>query len=130
MPSLADSLDELMTRHRRLLVTLFWLAMAFAMIMALLPKPPPIPGQPTDKIQHIVAFAVLTILSFPAYPAVGWYIRFGWLALCGAAIELGQMIPALGRSADAIDWLADSAAVAITIGMTILLDRLIRVCPG
>lgn len=127
---LADKLDDVIARHRHLLVMLFWLAMAFALVMALLPKPPPIPGQPTDKIQHIVAFAMLTILSFPAYPATRWFVRFGGLTLFGAGIELGQMIPALGRSADAIDWLADSAAVAITIGVTILLDQLIRARSG
>lgn len=124
--ALAVRLDTLFAAHRGKLILLFWVAMAFALVMALLPKPPPIPGQPTDKIQHIAAFAVLTILSVPAYPAWRWMTRFGWLALFGALIEVGQMIPALGRSADVADWLADSAAILITMGITALLDRWLR----
>lgn len=108
------------------MLLLFWLALTVALVMALLPKPPPLPGEPTDKVQHILAFAVLTIFSELAYPGWRWFVRFGWLALLGALIEVGQMIPALGRSADIVDWYADSAAILITIGITALLDRWLR----
>ena len=42
-------------------------AVLFAMVMASLPQPPQIPGQPSDKVQHIFAFAVLTLLAVLAY---------------------------------------------------------------
>ena len=118
-----DKLDRLFVVYRRSWIALFWLALLFTLVMALLPKPPPLPGQPTDKFQHIVAFAVLTLQSFAAYPLTRWLARFGWLAAFGAVIELGQMIPVLGRSADLADWLADSAAILITIAITAFFDR-------
>jgi VanZ family protein len=124
--ALLTRIDRLFAVHRGKLIVLFWLALIFTLIMALLPKPPPLPGQPTDKFQHIMAFAVLTVLSYPAHPVWNWLTRFGWLALFGAVIEVGQMIPPLGRSADIADWLADSAAILITIGIVALLDRWLR----
>jgi hypothetical protein len=33
----------------------------FALVMARLPQPPKIPFQPSDKLQHIIAFVVLTL---------------------------------------------------------------------
>lgn len=123
MGSLIYHLHRFLARHRAAMLGLFWLAVMFTLIMALLPKPPPLPGAPTDKFQHIMAFAVLTILSLAAYPVWGWISRFGWLAAFGALIEFGQMIPALGRSADVVDWLADSAAILIAMGVTALIDR-------
>ena len=32
---------------------LFWAAACFALLMAVLPYPPPVPGQPNDKVQHM-----------------------------------------------------------------------------
>jgi VanZ family protein len=124
--ALLTRIDRLFAVHRGKFIALFWLALIFTLIMALLPKPPPLPGQPTDKFQHIMAFAALTALSYSAHPVWNWLTRFGWLALFGAVIEVGQMIPALGRSAEIADWLADSAAILITIGIVALLDRWLR----
>jgi len=42
---------------------LFWTAAAFALVMAIVPHPPELPGQPSDKVQHIVAFATLALLG-------------------------------------------------------------------
>jgi VanZ family protein len=123
MGPLVYRLNRLFARHRGAMLALFWLAIVFTLVMALLPKPPPLPGAPTDKFQHIMAFAVLTVMSSAAYPVWSWITRFGWLAALGALIELGQMIPALGRSADVVDWLADCAAVLIAMGITALIDR-------
>jgi hypothetical protein len=45
----------------------FWLAALLALVMATLPKPPELPGSPSDKIQHILAFVVLAGLGAAAY---------------------------------------------------------------
>ncbi len=94
----------------------FFVCAAFAFVMALIP-PPDIPGEPGDKIQHMMAFATLGGLA-----AVGWRERrlvvlFAWLAAFGAAIELFQAIPALHRDAELLDWLADMAAAAMALGV-------------
>ena len=93
------------------------MAAAFAFVMALLPKPPTLPIEPGDKIQHMMAFATLGALA-----AAGWRERaviklFAWLAVFGAAIELFQAIPALHRDAELLDWIADMAAAAVALAV-------------
>jgi VanZ family protein len=88
---------------------------AYAFVMALLPKPPTLPGQPGDKVQHMIAFFTLA-----TFAAAGWRERgvlplFGALAIFGAAIEIFQMIPALHRDAELLDWLADMAASLVAL---------------
>lgn len=96
--------------RRHLPRILFWAAAAFAFVMAIVPHPPKLPGHPSDKIQHIVAFLVLALLGMWAYPAARKrQILFG-LAAFGALIEFVQAIPQLHRDSDPLDWLADVGA--------------------
>jgi VanZ family protein len=83
--------------------------------MALLPKPPHIPGDPSDKIQHILAFTVLAGLATAAYPRAPLLRIALLLSGFGALIELLQLIPPLHRDGNVVDWLADSAAVALVL---------------
>jgi VanZ family protein len=97
------------------LSALFWGALAFTLVMALLPKPPHLPGDPSDKVQHLVAFAVLAAIASSAYARTG-LIRVGaGLLVFGALIELLQAIPSLHRDSSLIDWIADCAAVTIVL---------------
>jgi hypothetical protein len=88
----------------------FWVACAFAFVMAVLPHPPRVPGNPPDKIQHIVAFLVLAVLGHWAYPEVKKRKLLLGLMILGALIELAQMIPAIHRDSDPYDWIADTGA--------------------
>jgi VanZ family protein len=83
--------------------------------MAILPHPPEVPGQPNDKVQHIAAFATLTLLGSFAYPRAGLFKLLAGLSLFGALIEIVQAIPALHRDSDVLDWLADTVAVAVVL---------------
>jgi hypothetical protein len=94
---------------------IFWAAAGFAFVMAILPHPPEVPGEPNDKVQHIVAFATLSLLGSFAYPKAALLQLFVRLSLFGAFIELVQAIPALHRDSDVLDWVADTAAVAMTL---------------
>lgn len=108
---------------RRLFVAAFWAALLFAVVMALVPVPPPVPGNPSDKVQHMVAFAVLTTLALAAYPrtnAAG--IAIALFAL-GGLIEVAQLIPALGREGSWLDFAADCAAVLATMALGVPLRR-------
>jgi VanZ family protein len=100
-------------RARRLL---FWAATLFTFVMAVLPHPPQLPGNPSDKIQHIAAFAVLGLLAAWAYQRTGILKLIAGLSLYGAVIELVQAIPALHRDSDVKDWLADTIACAVVLG--------------
>ena len=104
-----------MTR-RTVFLALFWAALAFAVVMALLPKPPatPIDGF-GDKFQHLLAFATLAGLAALAWPRAE-LLRVGErLSFVGALIEVTQAIPALGRDCDIRDWLADTLAIAVVL---------------
>lgn len=110
---------------RLLFAGLFWSALVFAFVMAVVPHPPELPGDPSDKVQHILAFAVLTALALPAF-ATARPLRIGLaLALFGALIELVQSVPALHRDASALDWLADCGAVLVVLLIGTPLRRLV-----
>ena len=59
---------------------LLLLATLFALVMACIPQPPQLPGQPSDKLQHIVAFVVLTLLAqavfLPSARLIAWTAYF------------------------------------------------------
>ena len=94
---------------------LFWVAALFALVMALLPHPPDIPGDPSDKIQHIVAFSTLGLLGSLAYPRAPMLKLIVGLSLFGAFIEVAQAIPMLHRDSDPLDWVADTIACALAV---------------
>ncbi len=102
----------------------FWLAAAFAAVMAVLPQPPrgPLAGF-GDKVEHIVAFAVLAVLANLAYRSTGRRLIVERLSFFGAAIEVVQSIPALHRDCDVRDWLVDTAAVVVVSLVFAVLDK-------
>ena len=102
---------------------LFWAAAIFAFVMAILPHPPRIPGEPSDKIQHIVAFVTLAALGSWAYTRTPPWKLLVRLSLFGAAIEIIQAIPVLHRDSDVFDWLADTIAVVVVLGIVRWLRR-------
>ena len=96
---------------------LFWLALAFTLVMALLPKPPAVPLPGGDKFQHMAAFAVLSLLAWLAFPRLRFVELFAAMAALGALIEILQMIPALHRDAQLGDWIADCAASLVVLSL-------------
>jgi VanZ family protein len=102
-------------RASRTARAIFWAAACFAFVMAVLPHPPEVPGHPNDKVQHITAFATLAVLGSFAYPRTTLAKLLAGLSLFGAFIEVVQAIPGLHRDSDVVDWLADTAAVAVTL---------------
>jgi VanZ family protein len=104
----------------RLFRLLFWSALVFAFVMAILPQPPALPGDPGDKLLHMLAFFVLGGLAALAYPRIRLLVIFLSLTVFGAVIEFVQTIPELGREASWLDWLADVGAlgfVLMTVGV-------------
>jgi VanZ family protein len=100
---------------QRLPRLLFWAAAAFALVMAVLPHPPEVPGHPSDKIQHIVAFLTLGALGAWAFPRLATLSLLVRLSIFGAFIEIIQAIPMLHRDSDVLDWLADTIACAVVL---------------
>jgi hypothetical protein len=113
----------LATPLRAIAAWMFWAASLFALVMALLPHPPQI-VEASDKVQHMLAFAVLAGLAAVAWPRRLLAIGAGLLAF-GGLIELLQLIPGLHRNGDLADWAADGA----TVTAVLLLAAAIRAVP-
>jgi VanZ family protein len=101
----------------------FWVALALALAAALNPHPPHIPGEPSDKVEHILAFLTLTGLSLAAYPGARLLPLALALSGFGALIEFLQMIPALHRSSELLDWVADTGAVLAVLAIVWVFGR-------
>lgn len=110
------------------LVRLFQIGLALAIVvaltMALLPRPPHLPiDRFGDKFEHSLAFvtmAALAVLGFPREPL----FRIGErLSFLGAMIEVLQSIPMLHRDCDIRDWIADTIAISVTLGLVALVRR-------
>lgn len=106
-----------MTQQRRLVILriALWAAALFAFVMAIIPIPPQLPGEPSDKVQHMSAFVVLGALGYFAYPRTKRLLIGAALSLFGALIEVVQAIPILHRDSDVLDWIADTVAAALVL---------------
>lgn len=103
----------------------FFAALLFTLVMATLPDPPALPTAPSDKVQHILAFFVLTIVHCVAYRRVSFVLRIVVMAIIGAAIEIVQAYPPLHRDGNVADFTADVAAVLVASAlMTVLTPAL------
>jgi hypothetical protein len=102
----------------------FWLCLAGAETLALLPHPPHVMGPVGDKVQHMLAFGTLALLGNFAFPRMP-KLRLGErLSFLGALVEVLQSIPSLHRDCDIRDWIADTVAIAAVLTVLHLLRRL------
>mgnify|MGYP000929428381 CR=1 FL=1 len=86
-----------------------------AFALAVMPHPPTLPGHPSDKVQHILAFVVLAALATTAYPRLSPVILLLLLSAFGSLIELVQSIAWTHRDSDMLDWIADTVASGATL---------------
>jgi len=83
-------------------------------------------GLPWDKANHALAFLVLTVVVARGWPGLSAW-RLGLMMLAaGAAIEVIQAIPLIGRDADGWDVVADMTGFVLGWLTTIGLRRLDR----
>jgi len=108
---------EVLSKYRPAARPLFWAAAIFALVMAALPHPPDIPGNPSDKVQHMAAFVTLSLLGAWAFPRLSLIQLLLRLSLFGAFIELVQAIPVLHRDSDPLDWIADTIACIAVLAL-------------
>ena len=111
-------------RVRRWALVLFWCALLFSVVMALLPKPPEMPTDRLgDKFNHMLAFAVMTALALTAFPRAARLRIIERLSFLGALIEVAQSIPALHRDCDIRDWVADTLSILVVAAIFWLIAR-------
>lgn len=94
----------------------FWLCLAVAVTLALLPYPPDLP-ELNDKAKHMLAFGMMALLgshAFPRFPKTRLAERLSFL---GALVEVLQAIPSLHRDCDIRDWIADTIAIVAVLAL-------------
>jgi len=104
-----------MSPLRRLFVIAFWGALLFAYVDAILPGKDAISLSVWDKLNHMIAFFVITFLARAAYPRIPIFRLFLMMAVFGAFIELSQAIPFIHRDAEWDDWFADMVATLVAL---------------
>lgn len=109
-------------RFERLARLLFWLALAGAVVLALMPQPPQLPTDRFgDKFNHMLAFATLAALAALGWPRAERLRVVERLSFLGALIEVAQAMPVLHRDCDIRDWAADTVAIVVVTVLFALL---------
>lgn len=111
------------------MTTLFrWLAIIWTVIMLIgcLTPHAELPDELVnlnDKVQHIAIFALFALLWRLAGPKVATVVLVG--VAFGALIEVLQYVLPINRSADWIDFFADSIGIAIGVLLAPLAQKII-----
>jgi VanZ family protein len=103
----------MMPNKNIIFTALFCLLLATSTYLLLLEVKPVPQTWPKDKLEHAIAFALLTYLGVKAYPKQGLYICVG-LAVYGGLMEPAQSWLTQTRTGSMGDWLADLAGIAFT----------------
>jgi hypothetical protein len=93
----------------------FWTAVIFTMVCAVLPSQHVIHLFKWDKAEHFLAFYVLTGLAIAAFPRGNLFIIAAALSAFGAFIELVQGFSFVGRDRDFQDWMTDTIAIGMAM---------------
>lgn len=115
-----------MDHVRRIAKPLFWAALLFAYVVAIMPGDEAPRIAQSDKLEHMIAFFTLAFLGRMAFPLASAARVALLLAGFGALIEFTQMIPALHRDGNLADWLADCFAIGIGLLVATLMLRGVR----
>ena len=111
-----------MEHVRRIAKPLFWGALLFAYVAAVMPQGEAPQIAQSDKVEHMIAFFTLAFLGRLAFRVASARRVAVLLAAFGAFIEFTQMIPALHRDGNVADWLADCGAIVagLLVGWLVL----------
>lgn len=93
----------------------FWTCVFAVMVLALIPPVPHMPTTGWDKSNHLLAFAVLTLLGCWAYPGRTMAVLLGLLTYGGLIESLQSLTP--DRFAEWADWLADGLGLMLGLGL-------------
>lgn len=77
----------------------------------------------SDKLEHVGAFFVLTLLARLSFPRLPLLIPTTILMLYGIWIEYMQSLPHIGRTASIADAVADLVGILLAALMIVLVER-------
>lgn len=108
---------RLSLRHPKVWLGLGWMFIAGAVVASLVPVQQQPPTHMSDKLEHSLAYALLTVWFTGAYPRSS-YARIGLAMLAlGIGIEVAQGAMPFGRQMDFRDVIANS--LGIIVGLVI-----------
>lgn len=81
-----------------------------------------------DKFEHAGAYLVLAALGAAAFPSRLRRLAVG-LFLGGIGVEVAQSLMGLGRQGDPLDALANTAGIALGLGLALAARRLLDARP-
>jgi VanZ family protein len=110
----------LQLRRRRLWIAMSLVLLTAVIVVSLQPSFDPAAPASLDKIEHLFAYMLLA-LWFTGLVARGryWAVAAGLLAL-GLLIEVLQWRMNLGRTAEALDMLANTLGVGLGVAIALL----------
>ena len=95
---------------------LFWAAALFALVMALLPHPPEVPGEPSTRSSTSPPSRRWPCSASLRFPRVSTPRLIVGLSLVSARSSKSlQAIPVLHRDSDPLDWLADTSRARLVL---------------
>jgi hypothetical protein len=104
----------------RLAQVVFWTALIFTFVSAVLPPKHVIHIFKWDKAEHFLAFYVLTGLAVAAFPRAHLFVIVVALSAFGAFIEFVQGLSFVGRDRDIQDWVTDTMAIGVALAPMLL----------
>lgn len=104
---------------------LYALASAILLTLCLLPREELPAGPPSDKIEHAIAWFVLTLTGLILSPRRPWAIPIYALAF-GIFVELMQAYATTGRHGDVNDFMVDALGVATAVLLWRMLPARVR----
>ena len=108
---------------------LWWLAVLVVVVLSLVPPPQVELPKHGDKVEHLLAYAVLAAAAVQVFrPGLALLLAGAGLALAGVLLELAQGALTTYRQADPADALANSLGVLLGLSTALLpwRDALLR----
>ncbi len=99
---------------------LFFAALVFTFVSAVVPPTHALQLVPWDKAEHFIAFYGLTGLAVAAFPKRHILVLAAWLSGFGALIEFVQGLAIVHRDRDFWDWVADTLAIGAALAPMLL----------
>ncbi|MHA6334508.1 hypothetical protein ACXYL9_12590 [Qipengyuania sp. CAU 1752] len=113
---------------QRVITILFWLSVGLALFGATAASIS-LPGNPGDKFNHALAFAVLASLAALAYPRTQVITLWLYLSAFAGLLELLQFAPFLHRSPEWMDLGVGMLASGIALAVMALWRRTVALAP-
>jgi hypothetical protein len=104
------------------------LVLAFAGVLAFSHPAGNFPLQQYDKHLHLLAFAVITIITVWALPTVRLSLLLLGLLLLSGLTEMLQALPSVRREADWLDFAFNAIAIGMTLAIVFGLRWVVAKC--